>query len=138
MLPDWPVGTVAVLVTVAAEPHAIPVSAVLRGGDDRILIGLAEGRGSLGRLRSEPRVAVAVLAKGVAFTAHGRARVLEPALLDGVTAVEVKVESVDDHLRPTFALEGGVSWHWIDAAAKTRDDEVRAALTRLAAEADAS
>jgi Pyridoxamine 5'-phosphate oxidase len=136
MLPDWPAGTVAVLVTVGAEPHAIPVSAVLRAGDDRILIGLAQGRESLKRLRAEPRVAVAVLAEGVALTARGHARVLEAALTDGVSAVEVTVQSVDDHLRPTFSLEAGVSWHWTEAAAQARDDEVRRALTRLAAKAD--
>lgn len=134
MIPEWPPGTVAILVTTAPEPHAIPVSAVVRGGPERLLLGLAEGRGSLRRLRAQPRVAVALLAEDLAVTLRGRARVLEAPLVDGVCAVEVAVESVDDHLRPTFAIESGLPWHWIDPDAQARDAEVQAALRRLAAE----
>lgn len=124
----------AILVTIGLEPHAIPVSAVVRAGHDRLLMGLAERRGSLGRLREEPRVAVALLAEGLAITARGRARVLEPVLVTGVTAVEMRVDSVDDHLRPTFALESGVGWRWTDTEAEARDAEVQRALRRLADE----
>ena len=131
MLPDWPAGTVAILVTVGETPHAIPVSAVLRAGPERLILGLAESRGSLERIRHQPRVAVVLLAKGVAVTARGCAREMDASLADGVRAVMVEVDAVDDHMRPTFILEGGVQWHWTDVAAQARDAEVRAALARL-------
>lgn len=132
MLPDWPAGTVAILVTVGETPHAIPVSAAFRAGPDRLLLGLADGRGSLARLREDPRVAVALLATGLAVTVRGRARVLEAPVSEGVRAVDVTVEGLDDHLRPTFAVEAGVSWRWIDEAARERDAAVRDGLARLA------
>jgi hypothetical protein len=71
-LPSWPSGTVAILVTAGDPPHAIPVSAVLRAGPDRILLGLARRRESLTRLRRDPRVTVAVCAPDVALSADGR------------------------------------------------------------------
>jgi hypothetical protein len=132
MLPDWPAGTVAILVTVGETPHAIPVSAALRAGPERLLLALADGRESLARLRSDPRVAVALLAAGIAVTARGRARVLDAPVSEGVSAVEVTVDELDDHLRPTFALEAGVRWHWTDDAARERDAAVRQGLGRLA------
>ena len=132
MLPHWPSGTVVVLVTVTTGPHAIPVSAALRAGPSRILLGLANSRGSLQRLREQPEVAVALLAADLAMTARGRATVLDEPLVSGVSAVEVQVESVDDHLRPTFELQAGVRWRWTDDQAADRDDEVHDALARLA------
>ena len=132
MLPRWPPGTVAILATVGQGPHAIPVSAVVRAGPDRVLIGLAAGRGSLARLRVEPRVTLSLVAEGIAVSAAGRARVIDEALVDGVVAVEIEVESLSDHLRPTFELEEGARWRWTDAAAAVRDQEVRSALARLA------
>ncbi|MEA2212073.1 MAG: hypothetical protein QOF83_2021 [Solirubrobacteraceae bacterium] len=132
MLPDWPAGTVAILVTLGDAPHAIPVSTALRAGPDRILLALADGRGSLARLQRDPRVAVALVAAGLAVTARGRARVLDAPVSDGVTGVEVTVDALDDHLRSTFELEAGVRWHWTDADSKDRDEAVRAAVARLA------
>jgi nitroimidazol reductase NimA-like FMN-containing flavoprotein (pyridoxamine 5'-phosphate oxidase superfamily) len=134
MLPDWPPGTVVVLVTNDRTPYAIPVSAVVRSGPDRILVGLADGRGSLARLRRDPSVAVTVLSADVAVTVRGRATVLEASPADGVTAVEIIAEAVDDHLRPTFVLESGVAWHWTDDGARERDCAVRDGLVRLARE----
>ncbi len=61
-LPHWPAGTVAILVTGGERPHAIPVSAVVRAGERRLLIGLARGRESLRRLRASPEVTVAICA----------------------------------------------------------------------------
>ncbi|MDQ6729168.1 MAG: hypothetical protein M3022_02380, partial [Actinomycetota bacterium] len=69
MLPHWPTGTVAILATDDGTPHAIPVSAVVRSGDRRLLLALAVRRGSLARLRAQPQVAVALMAPGVAITA---------------------------------------------------------------------
>jgi hypothetical protein len=62
-LPEWPLRTIAVLVTVDDSPHAIPVSAPVRAGDDRILLSLHRTRDSLGRLRDRPQVALAILAE---------------------------------------------------------------------------
>ncbi len=133
MLPDWPPGTVTILATAGETPHAIPVSAAVRAGPRHALIGLAGSRGSLARLRADPRVSLAIIAVGVSVTAYGRARVLDDALVEGVVAVEVEVHEVRDHDRPTFAIEAGVRWRWTDGEAERRDAEVRTALGRLAA-----
>jgi hypothetical protein len=134
MLPEWPPGTVAILATAGSPPHAIPVSAVVRAGPRRALIGLAASRDSLARLRADPLVSLAIVCADVAVTAYGRARVLDDApLAEGVVAVEIEVDRVQDHNRPTFAIEGGVRWRWTDPNAARRDADVRAALARLAA-----
>jgi hypothetical protein len=132
VLPDWPPGTVTILATAGDGPHAIPVSAAIRAGPLHALIGLAASRGSLARLRADPRVSLAIIAEDVAVTAYGRARVLDQAPADGVVAVEIEVCDVQDHDRPTFAIEAGVRWRWTDPEAERRDAEVRAGLARLA------
>jgi hypothetical protein len=132
VLPEWPPSTVTILSTAGEAPHAIPVSAVLRAGPRHALIALAATGGSLARLRADDRVALAILAENLAVTAHGRARVLDGELVDGVVAVEVEVERVQDHDRPTFAIESGVRWRWTDEEAQRRDAEVHAGLARLA------
>jgi mannose-6-phosphate isomerase-like protein (cupin superfamily) len=112
-LPEWPTRTIAVLATVNGAPHAIPVSAPVRAGDRRILLSLHRDRGSLARLREDPRVALTLLAEGdVAFTARGRAQV---------------VEHVDDHRQAAFVVESGAGRRWVDA------DEQRALGARVAA-----
>lgn len=132
MLPDWPAGTVTILCTAGGTPHAIPVSAAMRAGPERALIALASTRESLARVRADPRVALAIVSENLAVTAYGRARVLDGELVEGVVAVEIEVERVQDHDRPTFAIEAGVRWRWTDEAASGRDAEVRAALAGLA------
>ena len=132
ILPEWPVGTVAILVTGGDRPHAIPVSALVRAGARRALLGLARSRTSLARLRADPRVTVVICAPGIAVSVDGRARVIEEELVDGVAAVAIDVEAVHDHDRPTFTISAGVDWTWTDDAAARRDAEVRAALGRLA------
>jgi hypothetical protein len=132
VLPEWPAGTVTILATGGEAPHAIPVSAALRAGARHALIALATGRGSLTRLRASPRVALTILSEGTAVTAHGHARVLDEALVDGVVAVEIEVEDVQDHGRPSFKIESGIRWRWTDPEADARDAEVRAALDRVA------
>jgi hypothetical protein len=132
MLPDWPAETVTILATAGDAPHAIPVSAAVRAGPRYVVLALAAGRGSLARVRTDGRVALTIVARDVAVTAHGRARVLDEALVEGVVAVEIEVDSVQDHDRPTFSIESGVRWRWTDAEAQGRDAEVRAALLRLA------
>ena len=124
-LPHWPEGTVAVLTTSPA--HAIPVSLALRAGDRELVIGLAPRRRSLEHLRADPRCAVTVLTRGIAFTAHGRAVAFsEP---DPVVAVRIEVDAIADHDSPAFEIDAGVSWRWTDETASDRDAAARAALS---------
>ena len=132
MLPDWPPGTVTILATAGDVPHAIPVSAAVRAGPRHALLALAGSRQSLARLRADDRVSLTIVAGDVAVTAHGRARVIDEQLVEGVVAVEIEVDDVQDHDRPTFAIEAGVRWRWTDPEAERRDAEVHAALARLA------
>jgi hypothetical protein len=132
MLPDWPPGSVTILATAGERPHAIPVSTARRAGDRQILFALAPRRDSLARLRADPRAALVVLAADdVAFTAHGRATILDE-LPSGVLAVRLDVDDVQDHTQPTFVVEDGVRWRWTDPDAERRDVDVRAALDNLA------
>lgn len=134
-LPDWPAGTVCVLATTGDDgPHAIPVSTAQRAGDARIVLALARTRGSLARLRRDPRVALTVVAgPDLAFTAHGRASVAADPLpgAEAVVAVTIAVDAVARHERPTFAIDAGVTWRWTDAEALERDDAVRLGLAAL-------
>jgi hypothetical protein len=50
---------------------------------------------------------------------------------DRVAFVRLDVEEVQDHDRPTFALEEGVRWHWTDEDAEQADAEIRTALRSL-------
>jgi hypothetical protein len=132
MLPVWPAGTVMILSTSGEEPHAIPVSAALRCGPRSVLIALGAGRESLVRLLRDPRVALTILAEGdIAATAHGTASVLHDPLADGVVAVEIEVERLQNHGRDAFVIEAGVRWRWVDPVAQARDELVREALERL-------
>jgi hypothetical protein len=128
VIPEWPPGTVAILCT--AGPHAIPVSTALREGPDTALLALGPSRGSLARLREDPRCALVVIAEGLAFTLRGRATEIGEAA--GTVAVRLDVEHVDDHQQPTFAIAAAVSWRWTDAEAEQRDAAVREALRRFA------
>lgn len=135
VLPDWPPGTVTILSTSGDAPHAIPVSAAVRADPQTVLIALAAGRNSLARLRADPGVALVILARDdVALTAHGRARVVEEELIEGVVAVEIAVERVQSHRRDAFVIDTGVGWRWTDPAAEERDARVRSALARLVGE----
>jgi hypothetical protein len=127
VIPDWPQGTVAILVT--SGPHAIPVSTARRAGPEEVLLALGPSRGSLARLREDPRCALVVIAGGTAVTLRGRAAIAGEAA--GTVAVRIAVEAVDDHAQPTFAIHEGVRWAWTDADARARDEQVRAALASL-------
>jgi Pyridoxamine 5'-phosphate oxidase len=132
MLPEWPAETVTILATAGEAPHTIPVTAAIRAGPRHVLLALAGSRRSLARLRADERVALTIVAADVAVTVHGRARVVDEALVEGVAAVQIEVDAVQDHDRPTFTIESGVRWRWTDPEAERRDAEVRAALARLA------
>jgi Pyridoxamine 5'-phosphate oxidase len=131
MIPDWPPGTVAILTTLGDDgTHAIPVSTALKAGPASVLLALGPRRGSLARLRADPRCALVVIAAGTAVTLRGRATEVGEAA--GTVAVRIAVEAVDDHDQPTFAIHEGVRWEWTDGDARARDEEVRAALSSVA------
>jgi hypothetical protein len=130
-LPEWEDGTVAILATGAGPPHAIPVSTCVRTGPRTVLLALAHRRESLRRLRDDPRCALAIVAGGFAVTAHATATILQD-LDDAVIGVRLDVEEIQDHGQPTFAIEAGVQWRWIDDEARRRDAEIRAALRSMA------
>jgi hypothetical protein len=132
-LPEWEDGVVALLSTGGGAPHAIPVSAAVRAGPRRVLIALAAHRESLARLRREPRCALTIVtAPDVACTAHARAEILPGELVDGVVAVALHVDAIQDHMQPRFAIEAGVAWRWTDEEARERDRAVREALSERA------
>jgi hypothetical protein len=100
-----------------------------------VLLALARTRASLARLRADPRCALTILAgSDVAFTAHGRAAIVEDpmAVADGVVAVAIDVEEIQSHADPRFAIEAGVRWRWVDAEAAERDAAIHAALAARA------
>ena len=110
-LPRWPTDAIALLSTMDDAPHAIPVTAPVRGGDHRILISLRHEHASLARLRAQPRVALSILAEGnEAFTARGRAWVAEESMARApeFTAVAIEVDEIDYHRQPTELVESGV------------------------------
>jgi hypothetical protein len=131
-LPHWERGTPAVLC--AAGPHPIPVSTAVRAGEDRIMLALGSQREALRRLRADPRAALCVLGRGVAFTAHGEATVVAEELeaADTVVAVELRVERVQDHLADgrTEMLDGA-RWRWCDESYADAEEAIVAELQRL-------
>jgi Pyridoxamine 5'-phosphate oxidase len=137
-LPEWPTRTIAVLATVDDGPHAIPVSAPVRAGDRRILLGLHRDRGSLRRMRERPQVALAVLTEGnIAFTARGRAHVVQETMEASpeYAAVAIEVEEIDDHRQETFTVEAGVDRRWIDEGERDALGERVRALGEVARDA---
>jgi hypothetical protein len=134
-LPEWPPGTVAVLSTAGRAPHAIPVSTAVRAGPRRVLLALARTRTSLARLREDRACALTVLAApDLAFTACGRATVVQDPMdvAEGVVAVAIDVDEIQDHADPRFTIEAPVAWRWVDERAAERDAAIRTALADLA------
>ena len=134
-LPDWAPGTVCVLATGGGAPHAIPVSTAVRAGPRRVLLALAARRETLARLRREPRCALTVMAAGdIACTIHARAEIVQESLpgAEGVTAVSLEVDDIQDHMQPRFTITAAVAWDWTDEDARASDAAVREALAELA------
>jgi Pyridoxamine 5'-phosphate oxidase len=131
-LPRWKRGTPAVLCV--AGPHPIPITAFLRADEDRVLLALGRRRETLRRLREDPAVALLLMGAGMAFTAHGRARVIAEELeaADTVVAVEVVVERVQNHLADgrTEILDGA-RWRWCAEEHGEAEDAILAELARL-------
>jgi hypothetical protein len=122
---------VATLSTGGGEPHAIPVSTIVRADASTVVFVLARRRESLARLRDDPRCALTILAEGVSVTAIGRAVEVGADLPENVVAMRMDVERVQDHAQPTFEIHEGVRWRWTDADAERVDAALREALRRL-------
>ncbi|MGH3993141.1 MAG: hypothetical protein ACRDSN_11850 [Pseudonocardiaceae bacterium] len=131
-LPHWERGTPGILSV--SGSHAIPVSTIVRGGDDRVLLALGRERETLHRLRDDSRASVCLLGAGLAFTAHGYASVVAEALeaSETVVAVELRVERLQDHLADgrTEILDG-VRWRWTDERFGEAEERVVAELRGL-------
>ncbi|MVU81646.1 hypothetical protein GPX89_30960 [Nocardia sp. ET3-3] len=137
VLPDWPLDTIAVLVTTDPAPHAIPVSWPVRAGDHRILLSLKSDRGSLARLRERPEVALLILGGGnVALCARGKARVIADPMpgADDYVAVELTVEVIDDHRQSAFAVATGIQRTVLDGTELRYLEKRVAALEAMAAD----
>ncbi|MFF0489976.1 hypothetical protein ACWDSJ_33215 [Nocardia sp. NPDC003482] len=137
-LPEWPLDTIAVLVTTDPAPHAIPVSWPVRAGDRRILLSLKSDRGSLARLRERPEVALLILGGGnVALCARGTANVIADPLpgADDYVGVAIDVAVIDDHRQSAFAVLTGIQRTVLDES-ELRYLEARVATLRGIAEAD--
>jgi hypothetical protein len=131
-LPEWERGTPVVLCV--AGPHPIPVSTAVRGGDDRVLLALRRERETLRRLRADPVAAVLVLAEGVAFTAHGEARVVAERMetADTIAAVELRVQRVQDHLADGRSIMlDGARWRWAAEEMAAEDEATFDELEQL-------
>ena len=129
ILPEWPVGTVAILVTGGDRPHAIPVSAIVRAGPR-----LAHPRaGPQPRVAGSPARVAGGDGRDLRAATWRSASTAAPACStsicwSGSPAVAVDVEAIHDHDRPTFAIHAGVAWEWTDEEAARRDAEVQPAL----------
>jgi hypothetical protein len=116
-----------------AGPHAIPVSTAVRLGDHRLAFALGSGRETLERVKADPQVALCLLGTELAFTAYGSARVVrDPLEAAPVVGVELRVESVQDHLADgrTEMLDGA-RWRWLDAQAAGADPAIGEELATL-------
>jgi hypothetical protein len=132
MLPTWPPGTPAILCV--SGPHAIPVSSYMRSTDDRILLAVGSRRETLERLRADPAAAFCVMAEGVAFTAHCQAAIVRESMeaAPGNTAVELRVERVQDHLADgRTEIIDGARWRWTDADAAAVQPQILDELKSL-------
>ena len=123
-----------ILATVGPDgPWAIPVSALRRAAEDRVLLALLRSRRSLARLRDDPRVALALIGEGFSLTAHGPALVVAEPLpgAEFMAAVEVRAERLESTLGARTVIHSGIAWGWRDAGSDARHRQVLAALDAL-------
>ena len=105
-----------------------PVLTALRAGPLRIVFALARGRGSLARLRDDPRVALTLV--GARQRRDHRVRcclssVRESlAVEENVAAVALSVERIADHARNDSQVIAGVRWRRLDARSGARDEQI--------------
>ena len=133
-IPDLPEGIVAVLATTGpAGPAAIPVSAVVRAGPGLLLFALARTRGSVARLRDDPRAAVSLNGPGMSLCVEGLARVAADPLPGAQFMVGYRLEAgrIRDARGPATEVDEGIRWRWTSADAAARHAAVMAALAAL-------
>jgi hypothetical protein len=131
-LPRWDPGTPGWLVV--AGLHAIPISTAVRAGDRRIVFALGRQRGTLARLRGDPRAAFCLMGRGVAFTAHGSARIVGQLRSAPVIAVELTVAGVQDHLADgRTEMLNGPEYRWRDEQAAAAEPRIMDELARMGA-----
>jgi hypothetical protein len=131
-LPHWPRATAAVFCV--AGPHPIPVSTSVRVADDRIRLALGPRRETLDRLRRDPAAALCVLARGLAFTATGKARVIQEGVdpAPSLVVVELAVTEVVDHLADgRTEMLAAPDWRWLDQDAAAGEPQILDALESL-------
>lgn len=137
-LPALPADLVAILATVGAEgPVAIPVSAIHRGPDGRLLLALARRRAAVARLARDPRASLSLNGPGFSLTLTGEARVAADPLpgAEGMIAYAVEVRRAWDARGPATEIDAGIAWRWTDADAAGRHERVLSALASLASPA---
>jgi hypothetical protein len=135
-IPELPADLVAVLATVGPSgPVAIPVSAIVRAGPARLIVGLARRRGSVGRLLADPRAGLSLNGAGLSLVVEGWARLAADPLegVEGMVAFAVEAVVARDARGPATEVDEGVRWRWTDPEAAARHEAVMAALRRLAA-----
>jgi hypothetical protein len=133
-IPELPEGIVGVLATVGpAGPAAIPVSAVLRAGGDRLLFALAVTRGSTARLRGDPRAAMSLNGPGMSLCVEGLARPAADPLpgAEFMVAFRLEAERVRDARGAATEVDEGIRWRWTTGEAAERHAAVMAALEAL-------
>ena len=134
-IPELPEGIVAVLATVGpVGPVAIPVSALVREGPERLLFALAATRGSTARLRRDPRAAVALNGPGMSLCVEGAARIAADPLpgAEFMVAFRLEAERISDARGPATEVDEGIRWRWTAADAAARHAAVMAPLRALA------
>jgi hypothetical protein len=131
-LPQWPRATAAVFCV--AGPHPIPVSTSVRVADDRVRLALGPRRETLRRLRRDPAAALCVLAEDLAFTAKGKAHVVQEGVgpAPSLVVVELAVTEVVDHLADgRTEMLAAPGWRWLDDDAAAGEPEILDALEAL-------
>jgi Pyridoxamine 5'-phosphate oxidase len=135
-IPELPAGIVAVLATTGpAGPAAIPVSALLRAGPSRVLFALAATRGSVARLRDDPRAALSLNGPGMSLCAEGVAELVADPLPGAahMVAFRLEVARLRDARGPFTEVDEGIRWRWTADEAAARHAAVMAALAALRA-----
>jgi hypothetical protein len=133
-IPELPEGIVAVLATVGeAGPVAIPVSALLRSGPDRLLVALARTRASVARLRVDPRAAASLNGPRMSLCVEGVARLAADPLpgAEWMVAFELVARRIRDARGPATEVDEGIRWRWTTEEAAERHAAVMAALAAL-------
>ena len=112
---------------------AIPVSALLRAGPDRLLFALAQTRGSTAWLRTDPRTAVSVNGPGLSLCVEGVARIAaDPSPAPSSWSPSGSRRSAPGMRAAPPPRWTRIRWRWTTEEAAARHCAVMAALAALA------